>query len=420
MAKASKTPVWVKRLRQFVKASHGQGWILREHRGGRTQISRAYPDGSRSSITVGIQWVPKEAEALMAMVSRLDAYLSKGESLARAAELSRIEDHGEDTVTQIRQRRVDWPDVVRQFEGYIVQAGRISQSTWKLRYRLHMTEFLELMSEPGAPRNGNDVLVKMRDRFAHRCPPGSTGRGHRYSHIRDLLEYAHEECGAPERWVPTIKKAKIVGTKGTTKQAPTAISDIDGLRVYHSLEDPRWKLCFGLLLVFGLRPVELHHCRAEGGVLKVKGIKRNLKASSKERTVCALDPEGGEGMGFDLLAVLAERGKDALPPERVGTLATRLGVVLAKNPIWAELKAQVNEAGERPLVPYSCRDGYAKRGALRYRLPAQVMAPLMGHSVQTHLLHYQSHLQPDELQRFVAEAVARVNAQQPGQPGLVQ
>ena len=90
MAKASKkkqTPKWVRLLRESLKASYGKGWIVREHRGGRTQISRAFPDGSRSSVTVGIQWVPGCQEDVAAMVSRLDRHIKKGQSLARAAEL---------------------------------------------------------------------------------------------------------------------------------------------------------------------------------------------------------------------------------------------------------------------------------------------------------------------------------------------
>jgi len=412
MAKASKTPKWVKLLRGLVKATHGQGWILREHRGGRTQVSRAFADGSRSSVTVGIPWVSGSSDALLALVERLDGYLKKGESLARAAELIHIEDHGV-TAAAIREKRVDWDKVIEKFEKHlVVTTKKISASTWRRRYVLHMREFTALMSERGAPKTGNDVLLRMNERFADRCPPGSTGRGHRFAHVRDLLLYASEECGAPERWVPTIKKTKVVGSKDTAKQKPTAISDVDGLRVYHSIEDPQWQLVFGLLLVFGLRPVEVHHCKAEGGVLKVAGVKRNLKKASEDRTVCALDPEGAEGMGANLLAVLAERGSSALPPERVGFLSTRLGVILSKNPIWAALKKEVDSSGARPLVPYSCRDGFAIRGALRYGLPPQIMSELMGHSVTTHLNHYQAHIKPVELARFVAEAVARVNKQE--------
>lgn len=412
MAKASQVPIWVKRLRQLVKQTHGAGWILREHRGGRTQINRAYGDGTRSSVTVGIPWQSSKVPALLAYVERLDGYLQQGESLARAAELIHIEDHGL-TAAKVRESKVSWPEVVERFHQHKINGdGAISERTWKLRYRLHMNEFLELMSEPGAPKNGNDVLETLITRFAHRCPPGGDGRGHRFCHVRDLLVFANtpKGGGAPKRWVPTIPKKELVGSKpkGKKKKA-SALRDVDALLVYRQIQNPKWQLAFGLMVCFGLRPAEVLCCRPEGGRLRVEGIKRNQSGEHEDRLVTALDPEGAPGMGANLLAVLEERGAEALPPRRDGFFATRMRDQLMKLEAWKSLVDDTVAAGKKTLTVYGLRHGYAYRGSMLYRLPLRVVANLMGHTLTVHMNHYGEELAAEEATDAVAEAFERVH-----------
>lgn len=411
MAKASKTPKWVKDLRRVVKAAHGQGWILREHRGGRTQISRAFPDGSRSSVTLVIPWAPKSTGALIAYVERLEAHLQNGDSLSKAAERIHLEDHG-NTAAKVRESKVNWTDVVERFHEHKLENGAISERTWRLRYRLHMDEFLQLMAEPGAPKNGNDVLKTLIERSHHRCPPGSTGRGHRFSHIRDLLVFANtpDGCNAPKRWVPTISRQELVGTRPRgSKKKSTALRDVDALRIYRAIPDPKWQLAFGLMVCFGLRPVEVLGCRPEGGRLRVDGVKRNQSGESGDRLVTALDPEGAPGMGANLLAILEERGIEALPPPRDGFFATRMREQLIKLDVWRALLSETKAAGKKDLTVYGARHGFAYRGSMLYRLPLRVVAKLMGHCLTVHMNNYGEELEALEAGDEVAAAFQRVH-----------
>ena len=106
-----------------------------------------------------------------------------------------------------------------------------------------------------------------------------------------------------------------------------------------------------------------------------------------------LDPIGLEGTSDNLLAVLAERGMDALPEachhERCGE---RLEKTLTRNKVWQQLVAEVaatpavGSTGNE-LVPYSLRHAYADR-ADRIGMTDKEAALQMGHSVQTHNSHY--------------------------------
>ena len=164
MAKASQTPEWVKRIRQLVKATHGKGWVIREHRGGRTQISRTLPGGGGQTerVTVGIKWQASSAPALLAFIERLATHTEKGESIARAAELIHLEDEGP-TAASVREGKLNWSDVVERFHHHKVSSGTISERTWRLRYRLHMNEVLQLLSEPKPPLvHGSLQLQRVR------------------------------------------------------------------------------------------------------------------------------------------------------------------------------------------------------------------------------------------------------------------
>ena len=153
--------------------------------------------GQTERVTVGIKWQASSAPGLLAFIERLAAYTEKGDSIARAAELIHLEEEGP-TAASVREGKLNWSDVVDRFHHHKVSSGTISERTWRLRYRLHMNEVLQLLSEPKAPKNGNDLLRVLIERYAFRCPPGGDGRSHRFAHVRDLLVFSHQHCGAPE------------------------------------------------------------------------------------------------------------------------------------------------------------------------------------------------------------------------------
>ena len=349
----------------------------------------------------------------MAMVSRLDDHLKKGQSLARAAELIHIEDNGTSIADQIREQKVDWPEVVERFrEQKVVTTGEITALTWVRRYRLIMDEFLQLMAEKRAPKTGDDVLETLVKRFAAHCPPGSDGRSRRFSYIKALLVFATTKAGggAPDRWKPTVHKKALVGRPPQgSKKTPTALRDIDAIRVYEDFQDPKWKTAFGLCVAFGLRPAEVLKCRPQGGRLVVEGCKRNAAGEWGDREITGLDPVGAPGMARNLLAQLEERGADALPEPRVGYFSTRLRVKLMELETWQSLLKQTLAANKKPLTPYGARHSFAIRASVTYRLPLRVSADLCGHSLQVHLNHYGKDIEAERATDEVAAAYERVH-----------
>lgn len=404
----------------MVRQAHGRGWILREHAGRRntgervgakfTQVTRAWADGSRSSATVPIPWEPSSAPALLAAVERLKSLVEvQGLPLARAAELIRLQDSG-GSAAQVRES-VDWSSVVDRFRDHLIGSGRIQERTWRLRYAGHMKEALDALQGKRAPKSGQELLAVLIKDCSDKCAPGSSGRFHRVGHVAALLDFAVQQCGAPARFGPPTAAARkeLIGRKLTPAEPSTPLLDHQALKVFRSIPDPRWRTAFGLLVCFGLRPAEIPACRPEKGALRVAGVKRNQSGASRSRLVRALDPIGAPGMGAELLAILEERGKAALPHDCVAAFwGTRMRDQLMKLDAWKEVIAEAEVTGQGHIVVYSCRHGYSHRGAMTYGLSPRTLAPLMGHSVSTHNQKYGRWVSEDDVASAVQAAIARV------------
>ncbi len=423
MGTATSAPIWVKRLRGVVRAAHGRGWILREHAGKRnsgertagrrTQITRCWADGSRSSVTIPVTWSASNAPALLATVERLkDLTEEQGLPLARAAELIQLQDHG-GSAAAVREAAVDWPAVVERFREHLISSGRIQPLTWQRRYRGHMGEVLAAMSSKRAPKSGVQLLEQLIRATADRNPPGGTGRFHRVSHVSGLLEFACEHCGAPDRFRPPNKQTRraLIGRKVEQDTPSTPLLDHQALKVYRAIADPKWRLAFGLMICFGLRPAEIPLCRPEGSALRVPGVKRNQSGISKDRLVQALDPVGAKGMGAELLAILEERGVEALPHKTVAAFwSTRMRDQLMKVPEWREVIDEAEQTGQGKIVVYAARHGYAHRGTMTYGLMPRVLAQLMGHSVIVHNARYGRWASEEGVAAAVQAAIARISS----------
>lgn len=427
MATATSAPVWVKRLRGVVRAAHGRGWILREHagrrntgersEGKRTQITRCWADGSRSSVTVPIVWSASSAPALLATVERLKTLTEEqGLPLAKAAELIQLQGRG-DSAASVREAAVDWPAVVERFKDHLISSGQIQPLTWQRRYRGHVNEALTALSGKRAPKTGVQLLEQLVKATADRNPPGCTGRFHRVSHVSLLLDYAVEHCGAPERFRAPDRKGRkaLIGRKLEQETPSTPLLDDQALRVYRAIPDPKWRLAFGLMVCFGLRPAEIPLCRPEKGALRVPGVKRNQSGVSQDRLVQALDPVGAKGLGAELLAMLEERGVEALPHKTVAAFwSTRMRDQLVKLTEWREVIQQAKATGQGKIVVYAARHGFAYRGTMTYGLMPRVLAQLMGHTVVVHNQKYGRWISEEGVAAAVQAAIARVNVDQQG------
>jgi len=299
---------WAETFRQLVRASYGPGWILREHRGGRTQITRAWPDGSRSSVTVVLPWRAESASALLVLVERLDGVLQhQTVSLAGAMECIKLED-ASGSPAEIWRGATNWQQAVELFRFHmVVESGWVKPLTWHRTYRRHLEETLSVLERPRAPRDGRGVLKALVMAFP--TPPGGSGRRERLGNAARFLAFAVDHCGIAEQYRTPLDYKDLIGRRLQRKQPATPLLDEQFLSLYNAIEEPRWRLAIGLLGVFGLRPAELGCCRVEEGVLRVEGVKRNSSGCLPAR----LDPAGAEGMADALLQEFRSIGQSALP-----------------------------------------------------------------------------------------------------------
>ena len=402
--------LWERQIRQLVKATHGRGWSLGPHRGGRTQITRRWGDGTRSSATVATPWAPSSGPALLALVERIATAMAEQQiGLAQAAALVDAAGAGR-SAAAIREGAVEWPQVAERWRRQQIESGTVTERTWQRHHRRHVAEALAVLTRrQRPPRDGLAVLEAVL--AEHPTTPGCNGRRERLGTVARFLKYAVQHCGAPGRYLPPAKLSDLVGRRLERADDGTPLLDHQLLRLYRAIPDPQWRLAVGLAGVFGLRPVEIGCCRAEGAALRVLGVKRNASGKSADRLVQPLDPQGASGMGAELLALLAERGQAALPePSERTPWSTRLGDYLdGQVPEWAELRAEADAAHQGWLVPYSLRHGFAWRGSQLYGLSPRVMAQLCGHSLGIHVKHYGAWASEQEVAAAVAAAAARAH-----------
>jgi integrase len=402
---------WEKNLRAMVKQAHGPGWRLIEHRGGRTRLTRAYSDGSRASVTVALPWSPTSGPALLALLERLDQLAKANPNLPLAEAARRVGAIAETaSAATLREGTVDWPAMAEGFRRHLVEtAATVKANTWERTYRRHVGEAVVALTSKPAPRTGQAVLEQLL--AAHPTTPGGTGRRERLGNAARFLKWAVDHGGAPERFRPPTSRRELVGRRPSPKESGVPIRDDQGLRIYRAIEDPQWRLAWGLLVVFGLRPAELGACKAEGQALRVGGVKANAAGGHVSRLVQPLDPIGAPGLGAQLLAMLAERGADALPKRGVAAYwSTRMLQQLVRHtPAWGAVLEEAAATGQGHITVYSTRHGFAWRGGQAYGLTPRVLASLMGHTVQVHLRHYGQGAADDEIATAVDAARARVN-----------
>ncbi|MEB3360530.1 MAG: hypothetical protein VKI42_00205, partial [Synechococcaceae cyanobacterium] len=123
-----------------------------------------------------------------------------------------------------------------------------------------------------------------------------------------------------------------------------------------------------------------------------------------------LDPQAAPGLGGEMLAILRERGVDALPQGAVAAYwSTRVQQHLVRYvSTWQSLLDEAAATGQGHLTVYGLRHGFAWRGSQVYGLSPRVLAKLMGHNPETHLRHYGAWSSEAETAAAVEAARARL------------
>jgi integrase len=403
-------------VRSLIKSQHGAGWSISEQ-SGRVKITRRFDDGGRSSAMLDLPWASTSASALVGQIESIATRMREAQlSLAEAVRLQ-----AEATATgaatghlSISAEAVDWQVVIDRFGAHKTNhTGEVKTLTFERMYGPVMRQVMAAMEARPLPRTGRDVLAALRDTYGGE--PGSSGRRQRIQYSAQLLRFAVAECGAPFRWLPPDELGAFIGKKLKAKAETTPLTDAQAVRLLEGIPDPRWRLALGLMVCFGLRPVELKYCAptADGQRLAVTYRKRTSRGSTRPREVSGLDPVGLPGLSLQILAQLAIVGKApgavSLPPlgsTDDGT-ASACDTYLRRRAVWRSLKEEAAAAGES-LTVYSCRHGFALRAHEVAELSPRVAAALMGHSLQTHTNHYGRWCDADTLAGAMVKAAARL------------
>jgi integrase len=402
---ASRKPSWIAPLRHLLKAEHGLGWSIREHRG-KVQITRRFEDGSRSSVSLDLPWDGSCHTGVMNAIGEIRQRMeAQGLSLGEAHALV----HSAPTAAT---GRLDWDVVVEKF-----LASREGLRVTTLRdLRTRMGRTLKVLQASPRPRDGRSLMRAYAAVHFEDCPVGGVGRKRQLLDVAALLRFAVTRTGAPDRWLPPPAEEieSLIGHADRHHEDSTPIKPeqlaalLDALHVA-GREDLH--LAVALVGLFGLRPAELGVLRVDEGRLYVGSVKRNartLKVSKPDRRVLPLDLPGREGEGSRAVALL-ESGLVKLPMaiRSQAAAGSYKGVgdafrqLLDRFPFWRSM------ADATPgLTPYSLRHGYAWRGHKAYvrPIPVRDLAALMGHNPATHHRHYGKWTDEAGLEEAVARA----------------
>jgi integrase len=405
-----KPTTWDQILRRQVKLEHGRGWSL-SPQSGKAKLTRRYPDGSRSSATLGIPWAASNGSLINAAVARLRHLMDeRGLGLEDARDLAGMAD-----ATGSESDGVNWPQVAEQFLES--RADRRASTLGGIKHRV--SNALKTLDTKPRPRDGRTLMRAYAAQHFAKCPAGGVGRKAHLGDVAALLEFAVARCGAESRWRPLVgdELRELIGTTnraaGDNLTRPIKPEQLAALLDALTADSqPELHMAVGLVGLFGLRPAELAVLRVDDeGRLRVGEVKRNRWAMTRaksERLAVAIDIPGRDGEGGRILQLYAS-GLVKLPPRILTTIergefkpvGEAFRKLLERHPFWQSLVA-----ANPGLTPYSLRHGYAWRGHKAYErsLSVRDLAALMGHTPAVHLQHYGKWTDEEGLM----EAVARL------------
>jgi len=390
---------WVSTLRSSLKQEHGFGWGVREKLG-KVQLTRRFEDGSRSSVTLDVSWDSRCLSEVMRLVSDISTRMKSQQMGLREAYQLVHQPFAKD------RKQLNWKEAVQKFQQHKVDvSGETKAETFQRMYLPVLTEVLEIMEAKPKPASGQELLAAICKRDQNK--PGTRWRSIKLQNAAQFLAYSVQSLGAPERWLPPSDLSTLAGKRDASSAPKSSIpiKDEQLIQVLADIKDKRWRDAVALIACFGLRPVELLHCRPHGKYLYVSYRKRTARGMTEPGDVVGLDPAGMEGESARLLKAM-EEGDFELPPlgSSQGEVAESLSQHLSRKALWLRLRDETSATGER-LTPYSLRHGYSLRAHEKYGFTVRVTAKLMRHSVETHCRRYGSWVDREMLENAHAISV---------------
>ena len=303
----------------------------------------------------------------------------------------------QDTSTTMR-RSVDWRAVAQDLRR-VRQEGRnqIIDATWRKAYELFFDVAIPLI-DSGQVTDGYSLL---RETLQHwEGKPSS--RNDCCNALRLLTQRACAFHGAASAW--EVRKAHIDELKGkaATARIKATLSDAELLSLIDHIENtqkrPDWANALKVLIVYGLRPVELGYLSAkpEHAERKALWVSYQKVCGGSKTPPRAVDPSwlkdaDGEPVIWPLFDLI-QAGLLELPKRRDGGKrqmdASDFWQYLKRFvPQWKTLTEQATARGEWLRTGYVWRDSYSLRCHQR-GIEMGAIARSMGHSVAVHSQSY--------------------------------
>lgn len=384
-----------------------EGWSVMDRRG-KVQVQYSYlePDlvtRKKSTTVLPIAWQKGcTGEVLDALRKIRDSMQSSQKGLADAAELL--------TKRSAHQRiGLNWVQAAERFKQYKLQCGDISSDRrFELTHGKRLRKLFQHMAAK-PPQTGTEIVELATLDFRGDILNPGAGRDTQVNTCFEFLDYCIEELGFDSRWEPPRKRAKYKGKKTAKlpskhkqagKKAPIREADIKPLM--DGIGNAKWRLAIGMMVVYGLRGVELKYLKVRDGVLWTDYVKRNQRAETKPRPLVGIDPEGMPGLTQQLFLEFTT-GVTSLPAMGNHDDQTSRMILqyLDRQPVWLRLKQAAADRGEA-YATYSLRHRYAA-AADRAKFTDREASALMGNSRATFVAHYGEFTRIEELLQRAAE-----------------
>lgn len=374
-------------FRSSVRASTGPGWTVAPDRG-RVQVKCRKKGVKPEAITLPYQW--EESNFADALLRIRQIFLAYDGDLKRAGEIADVTSSRHET---------DWEDFVTAFRDH---RARVSDRTWKNKYRPVLDAAIEVLKGRNAPTTGPDLC----DAALKRWDPGTRQRQIMRQQLHAFLRYCVERKGLKACWLPPpASDAEAV----RAKRVGYPLTDAQILRLLDSIPNTeagqRWRFACQLLAVYGLRPEDLRYLHTrEGGAELWSGYEKSQGGRKGARTAprrlyrlpvgdvdgpVEWNLQGRVHIG-ELMPSLGQEGKAG---EALGTYLRRL-------PAWASISEEASREGQQ-LTPYSFRHRFSAEGHRRGLQPKQI-ADAMGHTLEVHMSSYARFMTRDLANAFEA------------------
>tara|TARA_Y100001968_G_scaffold152683_1_gene139631 strand:+ start:396 stop:1646 length:1251 start_codon:yes stop_codon:yes gene_type:complete len=320
---------------------------------------------------------------------------------------------------------LNWNAAIEEYRVQKITRGTaIKEETWVKEHQPVICDAVVRLSH----RNSPDSVEELIEVVTADWVSGSRTREQRVRNLAAFLKFCVIRKRFPSQWMPPQYLGDLIGRKppSAKSQAVDPISDqeiIDLISFFENwtgaLRDKphaeKWVNALKMLAVFGLRPEELKHLekRTDRGTGKKfiwcsyrKRTGGGLTEPRKLQELPLVD-EKGNVLDWNLVELFHDNLID-LPPLQAKTgPAEACRKYMSKKQGWLDLKARVEERGER-LGTYSFRHSYSVRGHQR-DIDGGSMASAMGHSYETHCREYPWATKSGVDKAFEAARLNRIN-----------